>query len=93
LFVVVVCDSTPVPMKSIAAQPDSEFDFWSGVVDFSTTTLGFAYGVHQCIGANLARVEMQRYERATGHRVIVDDSVNFSVCAARKFYVRGEKIR
>jgi hypothetical protein len=48
---------------------------------------------HQRIGANLARVEMQRYERATGHRVIVDDSVNFSVCAARKFACARREIR
>ena len=41
---------------------DSEFVDSPETFDVSRNTrghLGFGYGVHQCIGANLARVEMQ----------------------------------
>ena len=51
-----------VMMNLLAGNWDSEFAEKPEAFDVDRNTrghLGFGYGVHQCIGANLARVEMQ----------------------------------
>ncbi|OBK19135.1 cytochrome P450 [Mycobacterium asiaticum] len=51
-----------VLMNLPAGNWDPEFAYGPEVLDDDRNTrghLGFGYGVHQCIGANLARVEMQ----------------------------------
>jgi cytochrome P450 len=51
-----------VMMNLLAGNWDSEFAEKPETFDVERNTrghLGFGYGVHQCIGANLARVEMQ----------------------------------
>ncbi|OBF61829.1 cytochrome [Mycobacterium sp. 852002-51971_SCH5477799-a] len=51
-----------VMMSLLAGNWDAEFVANPGSFDADRNTrghLGFGYGVHQCIGANLARVEMQ----------------------------------
>ena len=51
-----------VVMNLPAGNWDTEFVDNPGILDINRNTrghLGFGYGVHQCIGANLARVEMQ----------------------------------
>jgi cytochrome P450 len=51
-----------VMMSLLAGNWDAEFVDYPEVFDVDRNTrghLGFGYGIHQCIGANLARVEMQ----------------------------------